>query len=116
MSALTRSLAPPSTGGRAAIGEYLIGPAADPVAVTFALEAKLHDPPGSGLGAKEVSRPHSRRGLVSQRTASARVHRPAPGPARGHPRHRVSPRTLVGTPRPRIGAPALVAQVAETPH
>jgi DNA-binding transcriptional MerR regulator len=33
-------------GGRDAVGEYRIGPTADPVAVTFALEAKLYDPAG----------------------------------------------------------------------
>ena len=40
-------------GGRDAIGEYLIGPATDPVRVTFALEAKLYDPAGGGVGVKE---------------------------------------------------------------
>ena len=47
-------------GGRDAIGQYLIGPAADPVTVTFALEAKLCDPAGGGLGVKEVARLISR--------------------------------------------------------
>jgi hypothetical protein len=43
-------------GGRDAIGKYRIGPAADPVTVTFTLEAKLYDPAGGGLGVKEVAR------------------------------------------------------------
>jgi hypothetical protein len=47
-------------GGRDAIGEYRIGPASDPVKVTFALEAKLYDPAGGGLGVKEVGRLISR--------------------------------------------------------
>src|SRR5712691_6774983 len=47
-------------GGRDAVGEYRIGPASDPVAVTFALEAKLYDPAGSGVGVKDVSRLISR--------------------------------------------------------
>jgi hypothetical protein len=47
-------------GGRDAIGEFLIGPAADPVRVTFALEAKLYKPAGGGVGVKEVSRLISR--------------------------------------------------------
>ena len=47
-------------GGRDAIGEYLIGPATDPVRVTFALEAKLYKPAGGGVGVKEVSRLISR--------------------------------------------------------
>jgi hypothetical protein len=47
-------------GGRDAIGEYRIGPAADPVAVTFALEAKLYDPAGGGVGVSDVARLISR--------------------------------------------------------
>jgi hypothetical protein len=47
-------------GGRDAIGEYHIGPKADPVRVTFALEAKLYAPTGGGVGVKEVSRLISR--------------------------------------------------------
>ena len=47
-------------GGRDAVGEYRIGPPSDPVAATFALEAKLYDPDGRGLGVKEVSRLISR--------------------------------------------------------
>src|SRR5262249_49722128 len=54
---LTRATA---DGGRDAIGEYLIGPATDPVRVTFALEAKLYDPAGGGVGVKAVSRLISR--------------------------------------------------------
>jgi hypothetical protein len=42
-------------GGRDAIGEYLIGPATDPVRVTFALEAKLYAPAGGGVGVKEMA-------------------------------------------------------------
>jgi hypothetical protein len=47
-------------GGRDAIGDYRIGPASDPVTVTFALEAKLYDPAGSGVGVADVSRLISR--------------------------------------------------------
>lgn len=47
-------------GGRDAIGEYRIGPPSDPVIVTFALEAKLYDPGGGGLGVKEAARLISR--------------------------------------------------------
>jgi Restriction endonuclease AspBHI N-terminal/Restriction endonuclease len=47
-------------GGRDAVGEYRIGPAADPVAVTFALEAKLYDPAGGGVGVSDVARLISR--------------------------------------------------------
>jgi hypothetical protein len=47
-------------GGRDAIGEYRIGPYSDPVTVTFALEAKLYDLSGGGLGVKEVARLISR--------------------------------------------------------
>ncbi len=38
-------------GGRDAVGEYLIGPAADPVAVEFALKAKCYAP-GNGVGVR----------------------------------------------------------------
>jgi hypothetical protein len=51
---------PTRDGGRDAVGEYLIGPTADPVSVTFALEAKLYAPFGSAVGVKEVSRLISR--------------------------------------------------------
>jgi hypothetical protein len=47
-------------GGRDAVGEYRIGPAADPVTVTFALEAKLYDPAGGGVGVSDVARLISR--------------------------------------------------------
>ena len=49
-------------GGRDAIGEYRIGPSSDPVTVTFALEAKLYDPAGGGVGVTDVSRLISRLG------------------------------------------------------
>jgi hypothetical protein len=47
-------------GGRDAVGEYRIGPASDPVTVTFALEAKLYKPDGGGVGVRDVSRLISR--------------------------------------------------------
>jgi hypothetical protein len=46
-------------GGRDAVGEYLLGPHADPVAVEFALEAKCYAP-GHGVGVRETSRLISR--------------------------------------------------------
>lgn len=46
-------------GGRDAIGDFLIGPAVDPVAVEFALEAKCYAPSNS-VGVREVSRLISR--------------------------------------------------------
>jgi Restriction endonuclease len=46
-------------GGRDAVGEYLLGPHADPVAVEFALEAKCCVPP-NGVGVRETSRLISR--------------------------------------------------------
>jgi hypothetical protein len=46
-------------GGRDAIGDYLIGPAADPVAVEFALEAKCYSL-GHSVGVRETSRLISR--------------------------------------------------------
>jgi hypothetical protein len=46
-------------GGRDAVGEYLLGPAADPVAVEFALEAKCYNL-GNGVGVREASRLISR--------------------------------------------------------
>ncbi|MFJ3090173.1 restriction endonuclease [Streptomyces sp. NPDC086838] len=53
-------LTPPSRdGGRDAIGEYLLGPAADPVPVEFALEAKCYGPKNS-VGVREMSRLISR--------------------------------------------------------
>lgn len=46
-------------GGRDAVGEYLLGPHADPVAVEFALEAKCYAPTKS-VGTRETSRLISR--------------------------------------------------------
>jgi len=46
-------------GGRDAVGDYLLGPASDPVAVEFALEAKCYAP-GHGVGVRETSRLISR--------------------------------------------------------
>jgi hypothetical protein len=46
-------------GGRDAVGEYLLGPRADPVAVEFALEAKCYAPT-NGVGVRETSRLISR--------------------------------------------------------
>ncbi len=46
-------------GGRDAIGEYLLGPDSDPVAVEFALEAKCYTPT-TGVGVKDTSRLISR--------------------------------------------------------
>jgi hypothetical protein len=46
-------------GGRDGVGDYLLGPAADPVAVEFALEAKCYAP-GNGVGVRETSRLISR--------------------------------------------------------
>ena len=46
-------------GGRDAVGDYLLGPRSDTVAVEFALEAKCYAP-GHGVGVREVSRLISR--------------------------------------------------------
>lgn len=46
-------------GGRDAVGDYLLGPASDPVAVEFALEAKCYAPT-NGVGVRETSRLISR--------------------------------------------------------
>ncbi len=46
-------------GGRDAVGDYLLGPASDPVAVEFALEAKCYAL-GHGVGVRETSRLISR--------------------------------------------------------
>ncbi|MGE5287477.1 MAG: restriction endonuclease [Micromonosporaceae bacterium] len=46
-------------GGRDAVGEYLLGPHSDPVAVEFALEAKCYAPINS-VGVRETSRLISR--------------------------------------------------------
>jgi len=50
---------PRRDGGRDAVGEYLLGPHADPVAVEFALEAKCYAPINS-VGVRETSRLISR--------------------------------------------------------
>jgi hypothetical protein len=42
-------------GGRDAVGDYLLGPAADPVAVEFALEAKCYAPE-RGVGVRETGK------------------------------------------------------------
>ncbi|MHA1353636.1 MAG: restriction endonuclease [Candidatus Heimdallarchaeota archaeon] len=47
-------------GGRDAIGKFYIGPEADRIEVDCALEAKCHNPMGSGLGVKVLSRLISR--------------------------------------------------------
>ena len=47
-------------GGRDAVGEYMIGPKVDPVAVEFALEAKCYAPGKNSVGVREVSRLISR--------------------------------------------------------
>ncbi len=41
-------------------GSTALGPATNPVTVTFALEAKLHDPAGGGVGVRDVARLISR--------------------------------------------------------
>jgi len=46
-------------GGRDAVGDYLLGPHSDPVAVEFALEAKCYTPT-RGVGVRETSRLISR--------------------------------------------------------
>ena len=46
-------------GGRDAVGDYLLGPRSDPVAVQFALEAKCYGPTSS-VGVREASRLISR--------------------------------------------------------
>ena len=46
-------------GGRDAVGDYLLGPRHDPVAVEFALEAKCYGPDNS-VGVRETSRLISR--------------------------------------------------------
>jgi hypothetical protein len=46
-------------GGRDAVGDYLIGPQSDPVAVEFALEAKCYAP-GNAVGVRQTSRLVSR--------------------------------------------------------
>ena len=50
---------PSRDGGRDAIGQYRLGPAADPVKIDFALEAKCYGPTNS-VGVRELSRLISR--------------------------------------------------------
>lgn len=50
---------PSRDGGRDAIGEYVIGPASDPIAIDFALEAKCYTDTNS-VGVREMSRLISR--------------------------------------------------------
>ncbi|WP_344074579.1 restriction endonuclease [Nocardiopsis metallicus] len=50
---------PTRDGGRDAIGQYMLGPGADPVPVEFALEAKCYGPETS-VGVRDVSRLISR--------------------------------------------------------
>lgn len=51
---------PSRDGGRDAVGMYAVGPATDPVQITFALEAKCYEPGRNSVGVKEVSRLISR--------------------------------------------------------
>jgi len=50
---------PSRDGGRDALGAYAIGPAADPVRLDFALEAKCYKP-GNSVGVRDVARLVSR--------------------------------------------------------
>ncbi len=50
---------PHRDGGRDAIGQYMLGPAADPVSVEFALEAKCYSP-STSVGVRDVARLISR--------------------------------------------------------
>jgi Restriction endonuclease len=50
---------PSRDGGRDAIGQYAIGPPADPIRLGFALEAKCYKP-GNSVGVKELARLISR--------------------------------------------------------
>ena len=47
-------------GGRDAVGDFTIGPRADPITVEFALEAKCYQPGRNAVGVREVSRLISR--------------------------------------------------------
>ena len=47
-------------GGRDAVGTYRVGPASDPVRISFALEAKCYQPGGSGVTVRDVARLVSR--------------------------------------------------------
>lgn len=50
---------PSRDGGRDAVGEYILGPASDPIAIDFALEAKCYTDTNS-VGVREVARLISR--------------------------------------------------------
>lgn len=50
---------PSRDGGRDAVGVYVLGPAASPISIDFALEAKCYSP-DNGVGVREVSRLISR--------------------------------------------------------
>lgn len=50
---------PSRDGGRDAVGEYVLGPAADPMKIDFALEAKCYAPT-TVVGVRDVSRLVSR--------------------------------------------------------
>jgi hypothetical protein len=50
---------PTRDGGRDALGQLALGPAADPIRLSFALEAKCYEP-GNSVGVREVSRLISR--------------------------------------------------------
>lgn len=51
---------PTRDGGRDAIGVYAVGPASDPIQISFALEAKCYDPRRNSVGVREVARLVSR--------------------------------------------------------
>ncbi|OYO10999.1 restriction endonuclease [Enemella evansiae] len=51
---------PSRDGGRDGIGQYLVGPRADPVRIEFALEAKCYKPQTNSVGVREMSRLISR--------------------------------------------------------
>lgn len=51
---------PTRDGGRDGVGTYLMGPASDPIRLSFALEAKCYKPRGGGVGVRHVARLVSR--------------------------------------------------------
>ncbi|OYO25029.1 restriction endonuclease [Enemella dayhoffiae] len=51
---------PSRDGGRDGVGQYLVGPRADPVRIEFALEAKCYAPGRNSVGVKDMSRLISR--------------------------------------------------------
>lgn len=51
---------PSRDGGRDAVGAYMVGPRSDPVAISFALEAKCYAPFSNSVGVREVARLISR--------------------------------------------------------